>query len=132
MGLMKKSRDFQRAKVYKLDSLLGLLLRCNIFKEELSLVQIKDITSKLFAEYNLGSPPLIKDGRGRRKAGGCRTHITMPRWARNMIVLSHELSHVVTQRKFEVEAPHGPRYVGIYREIVTRLTRLSKVMPHEA
>lgn len=59
----------------------------------------------------------VKDGRGRRHAGGSAQHrfVTLPRWARNELIVLHELAHVV-------DAPnnpgHGPEFARLYLEFV--------------
>lgn len=62
----------------------------------------------------------VKDGRGRRKAGGdywgrC---IKMPRWSRRPIVVLHELVHVLLNPR--IHPYHGEEFCGWYLALVRR------------
>lgn len=63
-------------------------------------------------------PPAIGDGRSRRSAAAIysRHEIALPRWARNRIVLLHEIAHFFDQRN----EPHGPEFVGILIGLMAR------------
>lgn len=62
----------------------------------------------------------VHDGRGRRRAGGCASYITMPKWSRVKWIVLHELSHVIHQRQVSTRqfAFHGWQYAEIYLRLV--------------
>lgn len=61
----------------------------------------------------------VKDGRGRRRAGGCRAYITMPRAFRCMHITLHELAHTLTDRATGQADPwHGARWRVQYLHLV--------------
>lgn len=66
------------------------------------------------------APPRVTDGRGRRHACGSREVIKLPRWARTVAVVLHECAHGLADDK------HGPRFVGIYVELLVRFAGLSR------
>ncbi len=60
----------------------------------------------------------VRDGRGRRRATGFRTEykkgvIKLPRQFRNMLIILHEIAHVIqTQLPY-----HGPQFARIYLDL---------------
>jgi putative metallohydrolase (TIGR04338 family) len=65
-------------------------------------------------------PIYIGDGRARRKAGGWRQGILMPRWSRKRWVVLHELSHVIVDRvhSHRRAAGHGWEFASTYLLLV--------------
>lgn len=106
------TRDYQRAKVYRWEHSEWWWadhIRTPGKEPVLSLLEMERLAKEI-----TGVHCRVKDGRGRRNAGGSydsRT-IWMPRWARTMPVLCHELAHA--------HSPptdggwHGPWFVAKY------------------
>jgi hypothetical protein len=62
-----------------------------------------------------GDPPVVHDGRGSRCARTFESRIYLPRWARNPMVVIHELAHCVTDLfDSDDSQAHGPRYMKVY------------------
>lgn len=60
---------------------------------------------------------VIKDGRGTSWARGGVNHINLPRWARNKIVICHELAHTACPPTHVIQ-PHGRDFASTYLKIV--------------
>lgn len=63
-------------------------------------------------------PPLVESShRGQRRALSHSDHrITLPVWARNPLVMLHELAHQLTPD----DPGHGPRWVGVFIGLLCR------------
>jgi putative metallohydrolase (TIGR04338 family) len=65
----------------------------------------------------------VKDGRGRRKAGGVGWryidgrcgYITMPKWSRYLFYVLHEITHVIMPHGV---ASHGREFARIFLQLV--------------
>jgi len=62
----------------------------------------------------------VKDGRGRRRAGGGMWEISLPKWARDKVVALHELTHSAVARKHPRAAAHGHEFCKIFLMLVKR------------
>jgi len=119
-----RERDSQRSKVYSAEEVL------KAFEEPLPSVQ--DIerfvacvwkSQRVKSAFSRATPrasePRVKDGRGRRKACGSSSAISMPVWSRNNWIVLHELAHVICQREHGMRvAAHGWEYCAIYLRLV--------------
>lgn len=112
-------RDTQRERVYKLDRVFQDLAkeRCSL-QENLSIAYMEEMAKVVFPRKT----PSVKDGRGRRKAGGCAKYITMPKWSRNNVIVCHELAHSAMWREHTSRGyqPHGSRYMAFYKQFLIR------------
>ena len=97
-------RDFQRQKLYRFEE---ARLQMPPSNQHLSLPECPALARK----YN---PRIkVKDGRGRRHAGASFQDnlITLPRWARQTVIVLHEIAHtLVDDRKYP---HHGAEFVGV-------------------
>ena len=97
-------RDFQRQKLYRFEE---ARLQKHPFNLDLTLPECTTLARK----YN---PRIkVKDGRGRRHAGASfgENLITLPRWARQTVIVLHEIAHtLVDDRKYP---HHGAEFVGV-------------------
>ena len=97
-------RDFQRQKLYRFEE---ARLQKPPSNHPLSLPECTALARK----YN---PRIkVKDGRGRRHAGASFQDnlITLPRWARQTVIVLHEIAHtLVDDRKYP---HHGAEFVGV-------------------
>lgn len=113
-----RPRDNQRSKVYKWES--DFLEKDCICNATLTLEQCSDIISKVWMEQKVRKvsvpPPLLKDGRGRRRGSGSVHAIKLPVFARRLYYLLHEISHALTPTRY---ASHGPEYLRIYIELLS-------------
>lgn len=97
-------RDFQRQKLYRFEE---ARLQKHPFNLDLTLSECTTLARK----YNPGIK--VKDGRGRRHAGASfgENLITLPRWARQTVIVLHEIAHtLVDDRKYP---HHGAEFVGV-------------------
>jgi putative metallohydrolase (TIGR04338 family) len=125
---VKRERDSQRGKLYSTECVLSgrrfdSLEACRIFAEG---VMRSAVVRRNYPEAVAARWPrslTVKDGRGRRKAGGWEHGIALPLWARCEEVILHELAHVINERlhKLDAEAnraPHGWQFAGIMLNLV--------------
>ena len=102
-----KYRDNQRARVYKWekDQVFPMFMDQKLTMAEMETF-VKLVWFDKYGQHSM--PPEVKDGRGRRNAGGNRMMITMPLWSRNKAIVLHELAHSMTNDR------HGPKFVAAY------------------
>ena len=119
-------RDSQRSKVYKAERTLP-----QYRQNGMSIEDVREFVDKIMDSnwlkgkypYAYGhSKVIVKDGRGRRKAGGCFTYITMPKWSRSKLVVLHELAHSITERQYVgcQVASHGREFCSILISLTRR------------
>jgi putative metallohydrolase (TIGR04338 family) len=124
---MKRPRDSQKTRVYNAERALQCGDQGWTYRETQKYVN--DITKTRWWQ-NRGGPPfvLVKDGRGTTWAKAWDPYttdkgedrpatISLPRWARDPVVVLHELSHILTP---DTEAAHGPAYCANYLTLVKR------------
>jgi putative metallohydrolase (TIGR04338 family) len=98
---------------------------------DMTLDEIRAWLTKIFASawfkkhYPKAKVWELKDGRGRRMAGGHGTRIhnecslTLPRWARSRAVVLHELAHGLVDLHAPVDhAAHGWEFCEIFLDLV--------------
>ena len=118
-----RGRDSQRSRVYKSDKALVA-----IAKPLATMPEVERFVKRVFGMKRVadafprsrlpGWLPEVRDGRGRRKAGGCASYITMPLWSRNEAIVLHELAHTICQREHNNSTGHGWEYCAIYLTLV--------------
>lgn len=111
-----KARDSQRSKLYKWEA--ATFVKSG---EDLTLDQCKVLAHEAVSRYGFTNFPVIKDGRGRRNAGGSEYEIDLPRWARNRFVVLHEAAHAIVDmlaRRHNVPrstwAGHGAEFTRVF------------------
>ena len=121
---IKRSRDAQRARVYKADEVLHGMSRANVstvpaIEAYVAKVWAAPRVREAFPKATGTPPPVVMDGRGRRSAGGNGRMITMPKWSRRESIVLHELAHTITDRTYGREvAGHGWQYCSVYLRLV--------------
>lgn len=127
----EKVRDSQKKKVYKWeqDNLP------NFYSVELTLHECKLLVYKALwwwlhvpIGYVGALMPIIKDGRGTRKARGGIDKINLPPWARTYGVVLHETAHCIIDRmgKLQEDGGHGPHFMRMYIELLARFHNMDK------
>jgi putative metallohydrolase (TIGR04338 family) len=120
---MKRERDTQRKRIYKSDHAITPMAKPlptvtdmeRYVKRMCEMKRVRDA----FPNARLGSPPVVKDGRGRIRAGGCSQYVTMPLWSRNEAIMLHELAHCIVQRQHGMYvAAHGWQFASVYLTLV--------------
>jgi putative metallohydrolase (TIGR04338 family) len=115
-------RDTQRSRVYKCDEIVNALAKPLPRVPDIERYVRKVFVSKrvraAFPKAVRWSLPVVKDGRGRRRAGGWSGGITIPLWARNEGVVLHELAHTICEREYRGVAGHGWEFCSIYLRLV--------------
>lgn len=107
---MKEQPDSQRSKCYAWEQKTFP----NDYVEQLTLDECK-----AFAEIMYGSRVKVKDGRGTRRALAYHNRyptIGLPKWARNLRVIAHEVAHLKLRGK---DYPaHGATFMRIMLELL--------------
>lgn len=108
-------RDQQRSKVYKWEQ---TTFGSAHHTEELSLKECERIARRVQAAYVLSHRRLrVCDGRGFRRAVAYPDSIYLPKWARNRVVLLHELAHWMLKQVGTCDS-HGPIFVRTFLELL--------------
>jgi len=133
----RSGRDSQRAKVYRWEKATPWWLDM-MLTEPLSLVECTVMIRRAFKAFGYDATyPYIKDGRGSRVAHGGLYTISLPRWARNPVVVYHETAHSllargVARKRYlakgrKIVIPgHGPEFVRLYIELLARYVKLDR------
>jgi len=113
-------KDYQRSKVYNSESNEAYL------NEALTLDECEKLANKMYKyglRYVKWSQPFkeltIADGRGRKHAGAYYSKIALPKWARNKLVVAHEVAHTLCPK----DEKHRERFVFIYLVLVKRFCK---------
>lgn len=125
-GNQSRERDSQRSKVYKAERAIWQAHRQPLptvrdveryVKRMFTMLRVRDAYP--VATDTWQQLPEVRDGRGCRSARGGRNRITIPLWARDTFVVTHELAHTFCQREHgEKTAAHGWEYCSIYLKLV--------------
>ena len=119
-------RDSQRSRVYAWErSIPGLHQWRGTMSLEESDALVRRVWRKERGRYGLAKHPVPTVRAGRGGGSGGYGNISLGRWARQPVVVLHELAHCLTlpKRQFfregfgaerrRAEAGHGPRFVGV-------------------
>lgn len=121
---MQRPRDSQRKRVYDAER---ALFPDDQFPAGLTLPQAEALVDRIYMDARYRRldrlhpvPPVVKDGRGRRRAGYCRARhaIALPRWARRVWVVAHEVAHAFLDHNRH--AGHGEEFVAVYLDVLQR------------
>ena len=121
---MQRPRDNQRKRVYDAER---ALFPDDHFPADLTLPQAEALVGRIYMDARYRHldrvhplPPAVKDGRGRRRAGYCRARhaIALPRWARRVWVVAHEVAHAFLDHNRH--AGHGEEFVAVYLDVLER------------
>ena len=118
----KEERDQQRSKVYAAEKVLQDQTKrfVTVADMEAFVAKVADykVLQKRYGQNFLHNV-VVKDGRGRNRAGGWYGGITMPTRSRNEWVVLHELAHTINIRLHsDWVAGHGWQYANIYLQLV--------------
>jgi hypothetical protein len=99
------------------------VFRANRDAEEFSLAECQNWITKIWSGANRrGPPPRVKDGRG---ASAARTDgrftIHLPRWARNSLIILHEMAHCLTADQDD-SWEHGKLFMATYLALLDTYT----------
>jgi len=122
---MSNPRDKQRKRVYDWEraAVWGAWWQPPTAQQDgLPLAICARLVRRVFKDHGF-PPPAVKDGRGRRSACGSRYLIRLPRWARQVEVVLHEVAHGLTDHYAPEEAGHGRTFVGIYIYLLDRYAK---------
>lgn len=130
---MKKVRDSQRSKVYEwesdhipnLHSIELTLHDCELLIAESICWWFRLSKSEIYKGVDM---PLIKNGKGTRKARGSANRINLPRWARSKAIVLHETAHCLVDRMDHLseDGGHGPYFMGTYIRLLGHFLKLSR------
>lgn len=114
------TRDRQRRKLYDWEQ--AAADRREFAVREVSLQEIEDLGSRIWREHRFKGPaPRVKDGRGRRRAGGSYSTVTFPIWSRKLWIALHEYAHSITIQEYGWSTEsHGPTFARIYIDLLVR------------
>ena len=121
---MAGTRDFQRKRVYDAERDLFPVER---FPPDLSLWECEQLLHRMYRDTRYrdmekarASVPVLKDGRGRRRAGYSRPKhvISLPRYYRKAWVVAHEVAHTFVDHN---RVPgHGEEFMAVYIDLLER------------
>lgn len=121
--IRRRTRDTQRQKLYNAENYIhnrGLK-----FSDVRSMQKyVNRLTTYAWFVRRWGAMTIeVRDGRGRRRAGGFRSrsgkhYITMPTWSRREAIVLHEVGHVITETCY---AAHGREYASNLLELVDHM-----------
>jgi putative metallohydrolase (TIGR04338 family) len=121
---VQRPRDSQRKRVYDAER---ALFPDDRFPPHLTLPQAEALVGRIYLDARYRHldrlhplPPAVKDGRGRRRAGYCRARhaIALPRWARRVWVVAHEVAHALLDHNRH--PGHGEEFVAVYLDVLER------------
>lgn len=93
-------------------------------ENEMTLAACEKLIARVWKAYHPGAtPPRVTPGHMARRAMGSRMRIDLPKWSRQQVVVLHETAHSLAQGW---EAWHGPEFVRLYVELLTRWHRPTK------
>ena len=117
-------RDSQRQAVYDWENkILNLANQTN--GASMTLEECVALVERVWADYHPNvKPPIVLDGRGRRRACGGRWKIKLPRWSRKPIVVLHETAHALQRQ----QPWHGPEFARLVLELWVRYAGVPKAM----
>lgn len=119
---MSIPRDSQRQKLYRAErEIAGRKIGdCSVQACEVFVARVWRWVVK--SGLSTGPTPDVRDGRGRRHAGGCDAYVTLPRWARTYTVVLHELAHTVCWRNYGWSgvASHGREFAAVLIKLIRR------------
>ena len=119
-------RDSQRNAVYQWEESLwkefGLRPR-----DPMSLKDCQHLINKIWKKHEktLASPPIVKDGRARRRACYERHSIKLPRWSRFPAVVLHETAHGLLRDHKNLPA-HGPVFARLLFDLMCHEFKLCR------
>lgn len=117
---MKRKRDGQRAAVYRWE--WAIRDRWPELVRSLTLEECHQLIHRVWDDYRPGeTPPEVTDGRGCRRASGCRFQVKLPRWARSPLVALHEVGHSLQPNS---DYNHGPGFAQLLLELWGRYAGL--------
>lgn len=121
---MAGPRDFQRKRVYDAER---ELFPVEDFPPDLSLWECEQLLHHMYRDARYQglekartSVPVLKDGRGRRRAGYSRGQhvISLPRYYRKAWVVAHEVAHTLVDHN---RVPgHGEEFMAVYIDLLER------------
>lgn len=113
----KRVYDWERAHVPGHDDGMDATTR-------MPLEECRALVESVAADYNL-TPPVVKDGRGRRNAIGGQTTISLPLWARCVPIVLHEVAHTILLQKGQYGAAyHGPDFMRVFLDLLEKYAKL--------
>jgi len=90
---------------------------------KISIEVAEQIVKYVWAEEGLEHPPkveYIRDKRGNRSATGSRLKLRFPDGLLYSWVVLHELAHAMTSNVDGASAQHGPRFVQVYINLLSK------------
>ncbi len=104
--------DNQRPLVYRAEDESAWWRQGN----HMPLHEIDDLITNISDWAGIDKPKL-KDGRGTRIARGRKGSLSLPRFARNVSYVCHEMSHCIAAQH-QMDDSHGPHFARIMLDVV--------------
>lgn len=115
-----RPRDSQRSRLYKWEQRLRREHR-DTTPQEMSLDDCDRLIARAYRVYGLKWSGRTVAGKSERhSATGSRFQVSLPRWARQPIVVLHEAAHGILntlEERGDYRAPHGPEFARIMIEL---------------
>ena len=118
---MSVVKDFQRQAVYKAEDECSFWLQGEYFSEE----EADELITRISEWAEIEKPDcqfnaVDKDGEIFPVAKGMAHSIVLPCFAMNESYICHEMAHVITYQRGEIDF-HGPIFVNIYINIIRKI-----------
>lgn len=84
--------------------------------DHMALADIDELVGSI-SEWAGIHKPALKDGRGTRIARGRSESLSLPRFARNVSYVCHEMSHCIAAQR-GMDDSHGPHFARIMLDVV--------------
>lgn len=115
---MKRVKDTQKNSVYKWEEMIGEKWNCPKFSPSLNENECRQLIERVWREEKLTScPPRIVPPQSAhyaysRNGSIMGNTIELPKWARNPLVVLHELAHSIVWAKYK-KSGHCPLFCGV-------------------
>lgn len=121
---MNRPRDNQRTAVYRWeDAVINTSGNAFYLKHVMPLPECEALIRRVFRDYKpLARPPRVKDGRGTKDAYGNSWVINLPKWARTIPVILHEIAHALDPRG----AWHGPEFARLMLDLLVKYAGIDR------
>ncbi len=107
-----RNPDDQRPLVYRAEDESAWWIQGN----HMALAEIDALVANI-SEWAGIQKPVLRDGRGTRIARGRKEFLSLPRFARNVSYVCHEMSHCIAAQR-EMDDSHGPHFARIMLDVV--------------
>lgn len=116
----RRKRDHQWRAVYNWE--YYCLRPKDRYREHFTIEECQAFVTQVYRRMNLPDPPRVTTRRHDRSAAyhPDENELRLPKWARNAVVILHELSHAILWKEKKFAADHGPEFVRTFMDLLVR------------